>query len=843
MKALFRIVLAAVGVLGLLAVVVVIYATTFLDPNDLKPRLAEAVQERTGLELSLDGPLSWTFYPRLGVTVEDASARLPDQRTDEAPFAALDRVDARIRFAPLLAGNIEVDGFTLEGLRLYLTRDESGRANWESLAETLAHHQDAAPAARNTAAGPQQVATAGERPLAMNVANVEVIDGRVHYVDQARGGHLTVDELALKATGVTTESPFPVEASFRFDSTQPTSSGQVTLSTRAALDPAADEWALEGLSLDGSARLTPQDDGDGQRFALAVERLSAEQAGRYRLAGGELSTSLQPSALDGETLPLDAEFDATFDVREGSAMIEPLRITSDDQLRLDASARIEGIGDDPLWQGRFEMAPSDWRTWLDRRGLLPTTGDDQALSATGFTAAFEGDGERTYFEPLTLSLDDTTLSGRMALGFASPLLHLTLEGESLDLGRYLPPAALAVPEGTGEAASESASGEDSDAARDSMTGEVAEDGAVAANAGEADGKARSTSESDTLESDTAESNTAAQSVAKEAVVQARVAEAVVTEEALAEERGNSVPPAWAALLRDLDFELNLALAALDVRKLRLEPFATEVDGEAGRLRLEALKAGLYGGSLSATGSLDTRMAPMALALAPRLEGVALEPLLTDLLERDAPMRGTLESEGAFSARLGGTTSPIATLGGQGRFVISDGALPGLDLPARVCHAAAALQGREPSEEAPSGDTRFDRLRGSLVIDSGVIGSDDMDLVLPGMALDASGEIDLVQRRFDVDLGASLDAATAIDGCTISERLAGLRLPLRCTGEFEADPLQWCRPDGDALEALLRSSALDGGGERLEAEVERHLDESLGEEGGRSLRNAIRGLFE
>lgn len=786
MKALFRIVLAAVGVLGLLAVAVVIYATTFLDPNDLKPRLAEAVQDRTGLELSLDGPLSWTFYPRLGITVEDASARLPDQSVDEAPFAALERFDARIRFAPLLAGNIEVDGFTLEGLRLYLARDESGRANWESLAETLARHQDDGPATRNTAAGPQQVATAGERPLAMNVANVEVIGGRVRYVDQARGRNLTLDELALEATGVTTEAPFPVDASFRFDSTQPTGSGQVQLSTRAALDPAADEWALEELSIEGSARLTPQDDGGAQRFALEVERLSAEQAGRYRLVGGLLSTSLEPSVLDGETLPLGAEFAATFDVRENSALIEPLRITSDDQLRLDASARIEGIGDDPVWQGRLEMAPSDWRSWLERRGLLPATGDDGALTAAGFTAVFEGDGERTYLEPLTLNLDDTTLAGRMALGFASPLLHLTLEGESLDLDRYLPSAALAVPEGAGEA-----------------------ERASPASGG-----------SDTGESGTAEA---------------------AAEEAVTEESGDGAP---SALLRQLDLALDLRLAELELRHIRLSPFAIEVAGDAGELRLEALEAGLYGGSLRATGALDARSAPMALALSPQLEGVALQPLLADLLERDAPMRGTLESEGAFSTRLGGTTSPIATLGGQGRFVVSDGGLLGLDLPARVCHAAAALQGREPSEEAPSGDTRFERLMGSLVIDSGVIRSDDLDIVLPGMALDASGEIDLVQRRLDVDLGAGLDATTAIDGCSVSEPLAGLRLPLRCSGELAADPQQWCRLDGDALGALLQDSALQG--ERLlldEEALDRRLDEPLGEEGGRNLKNAIRGLFE
>ena len=76
MKGLFRTLLAAVGVLGILVVVAVVYITTFFDPNDLKPRLIEAVRNQSGLELRLDGPLSWSFYPRIGVSVKDAEAWL-----------------------------------------------------------------------------------------------------------------------------------------------------------------------------------------------------------------------------------------------------------------------------------------------------------------------------------------------------------------------------------------------------------------------------------------------------------------------------------------------------------------------------------------------------------------------------------------------------------------------------------------------------------------------------------------------------------------------------------------------------------------------------------------------
>ncbi len=85
MKRLLQTLLAAIGVLGVAVVAAVVYVTTFLDPEDFKPRLIEVVREHSGLELTLDGPLSWSFYPRLGVSVERAEARLQEQALDSPP--------------------------------------------------------------------------------------------------------------------------------------------------------------------------------------------------------------------------------------------------------------------------------------------------------------------------------------------------------------------------------------------------------------------------------------------------------------------------------------------------------------------------------------------------------------------------------------------------------------------------------------------------------------------------------------------------------------------------------------------------------------------------------------
>ncbi|QTF94330.1 AsmA family protein, partial [Halomonas sp. BM-2019] len=133
MKRLLSTLLAAIGILAVVAVAAVVYVTTFVDPEDLKPRLIEVVREQSGLELALEGPLTWSFYPRLGVGVEKAEAWLPDQAVgDEESFVAFQRAEVSLAFAPLLRGEIAIDGLTLDGMRLNLERDETGRGNWET---------------------------------------------------------------------------------------------------------------------------------------------------------------------------------------------------------------------------------------------------------------------------------------------------------------------------------------------------------------------------------------------------------------------------------------------------------------------------------------------------------------------------------------------------------------------------------------------------------------------------------------------------------------------------------------------------------------------------------------
>ncbi|MDW5378390.1 AsmA family protein [Halomonas sp. HP20-15] len=438
MKRLVRILLAAVGVLGLLVVAAVIYVTTFFDPNDLKPRLVEAVKEQSGLELALEGPLSWSFYPRIGVSVEDARAWLPQQSAQDETFAAVDRAEVSLAFAPLLSGEIAIDGLTLDGMRLDLVRDAQGRGNWETLLERLDQQGDDAESALAPASAGPSMQDGGPN-VALDIANVEVKNSEVHYADRRSDLDVTVRDLALTSSDVNPVNAFPLKASFNVDSAAPALESQVSLQSKVRLGLNDGRYELTGLTLDTQTHFAALPE-RAQTLDFDAKRLLAEvRNGRYRLEGGRLEGKFDHPALGESPLPLTLVFAAEANTNDATAQLHDIKLTGDDGLNLTGNLTVNALLSAPTYTGKVDLAPLSLRPWLERLGVTLNTADDAALEEVSLTSPIEGDASRVTLSKLTLLVDDTTLTGHLGLGLDGDSLNFDLQGNQLNLDAYLPP--------------------------------------------------------------------------------------------------------------------------------------------------------------------------------------------------------------------------------------------------------------------------------------------------------------------------------------------------------------------------------------------------------------------
>lgn len=782
MKRLLSTLLAAIGILAVLAVGAVVYVTTFLDPEDLKPRLEEVVQERIGLTLSLEGPISWSFYPRLGVGVEQAEAWLPEQSPGEdSAFMAFRRAEVSLAVTSLLRGEVAIDGMTLDGLRLNLSRDENGRGNWEALMERFAAGDDS-PTPANASSAP--VPGGGGGPtVAFNIASVEVKDGEVSYTDRAAGHSLRLKGLSITGRNVNPRRSFPFTAGFQLlghdtpagvDDTVPRLASEVTMQGRLALALAERRYTLEDLTLATRNRLAGVE--SPQQLELSGKRLVVDMAERHlRLEPGTLKATLAHPSLGDTPLSLAMDFALESDLAAGSARLRDLTLSGDDGLRLSGNLNLAGLYETPRYDGQLRLAPLSLRPWLERFDSLPATADPEALSDVALTTPLQGDLERVDLTGMTLVLDGSTFTGRLAAGLDGHRLDAELQGDSLDLDAYLPASP----------------GQAPDAAGLGLPG---------------------------------------------------VARAFAQDEVQA-----LLPVEW---LRELALDASLNLSSLRLAGLDFRDVALRLAGSDGRQRLVSLESAFYEGSLTADGELDLTREPIAWRLAPRLERVRVAALLEALGEGEepAPLRGRASVEGELTTQ--GNAWPAMKRGLNGRLAmrLDDGAILDVNVSRELCSAVATLQGEQTQREWEA-DTRFERAEATLSVRDGVVESDDIIVTLPGIDVGGEGTLDLTSERFDLRAAARV-VDTADLACKVNPRLERLPLPVRCEGSLGGDSAEWCRFDregftaaiGEALREELGSRAGDEVEQRLQGALDK-LEERVGEDAGRELRDALKGLFE
>ena len=796
MKALFRALLAIVGVLALVVVAGVIYVTTFLDPNDLKPRLVKAVKDQAGLELALNGPLDWSFYPRLGVSVEDAEAWLPEQERDQSPFASFTRAEVGVSFTPLLSGEVEVEGVFLDGLKLALERDAQGRGNWESLLEHAATAADsgaadeALPPAKSAGVAladdttPSVQNGAGSMAVNLDIASVQVTNGQIAYQDAASGLEMTLNDVALTSSNVSPDKAFPVELSFVADGREPELQSTVSLDGKVALDLQGGRHVLTGVSLDTTTRMPSLGDKD-QSVALEIDTLTLDTDKQLYLAdGAELDATLHQAALGDKALPLKATFGAEADLAAGTANLENLLLTSGSDLRLSGALKAKDITGDALsYSGQFKLAPLSPKAWMTRVGMeAPQTAKSSALTSLAFSSPFKGDMSQVQLTNLVMALDDTTINGRLGSSFDASQITFDLDVDALNLDDYLAPAG-------------------------------------------ADEKTASLGEALTA--------------------------GVIAPVYAADGDAELLP---VALLKTLGLQGQLDIGTLIASGLEMSKVTAKLSGQPGVQQLDSLTASLYGGSLAANARIDSRKTPLSMSFGEKLTNLDIAPFLKALApEQKDILRGRLTLNGDYTTSTNQIDSIKRNLNGKGNFEIRNGEVLDVNISKEMCTAVATLSGKTSSREWKA-NTPLERAQGSFTVTNGVISNQDLALAIPGIALDGKGQLNLPTEAFDYNVAARFIEGADDAACEVNPRLIKLRFPVQCQGNLSGEPGEWCGFDQKGFQSAAAELAKDEAkrkagekvseklDEKLDEDTRKKIDDKLGEGASDKLKGAIQGLF-
>lgn len=313
----------------ILAVVgaVAIGASAFVDWNRYKPLIEAKAEEALGRKVTIEGEIGGMLFPIAKVTARNI--KIANIEGGKAPyFAALEELEVHVSPLALLHGVIDIGYVGLKKPEIFLEKWNDEKNNWQI------------PAGGKKSSGGGE-ATASTGP-ALQLKELKISDGTLHYADYASGDKQTVEKIESKLN----------------------------------LDLAAHQFALDGKAMWQGQKVSLEADikpGKGKDLNAAIKFDSA-------LGGGEF-TGTMGDPMGGEKLHAAGRIKARAALKPAIAVAGDLAYAEDRvvlqnavveagdaKFTGDIAARLEGrtaldvkLNADTLDAGKLMQMVSEWQ--------------------------------------------------------------------------------------------------------------------------------------------------------------------------------------------------------------------------------------------------------------------------------------------------------------------------------------------------------------------------------------------------------------------------------------------------------------------------------------------------
>ncbi len=358
-----------------------------VDSEVLRSLLIVAVRNHTGRELTVEGDIRFALLPRPALVLPHLSLADAAEFGPE-PFASVDGAHLNLRLWPLLWRRLEVASVRIDRPQLRLKVDAGGRSNWADLLPAPE------PASAEPATDKSPGSTLAGR---IGVGQLTLRDADLLWSDQRSGRWARVHGLDLDLEGLDPARPMPVTATATVAVGDPARS--IKLDVATTLHRGADGlWQGPDLRIDGELAAAPQQDA----LALHLTAAASFDPAQARLRLQQLALDAKPVQLRGELT-------------------------------------VARSGDTPVVGAQVHLERLDAQALAAQLGRPLTLADAGALSSLSGNLELSADAREVNLARIDLNVDGSAWRGNARISLPDqPVVRFALEGDHLDLDRYLP---------------------------------------------------------------------------------------------------------------------------------------------------------------------------------------------------------------------------------------------------------------------------------------------------------------------------------------------------------------------------------------------------------------------
>jgi len=376
---------ASAFLLSVIMLLVLVISLLF-DPNDYKHHVTEFVQQKTGHQFKINGPVELQWFPPAGLRLSEVELNT-SQDAEGHPLFTAASLALEVNLWALLEHHVRIDDLKLNQPVVNLVSDQAGQGNWESLLHSP----------------PDQVSqwngdSTADSGFTLAIHRIQLQDASVHWQDDKSGKGFDLEHLNVSTGDLLTGTPASIEVQLSLSTVQPAMNLDLLLNGELSGDENFEEIAITGLAIEATAH--------GENIQEAGLQLKL-------VADGNLNFS-----------------DESFQLNDLSIAGTDTRITG--------QLHGKGFSGLPQLNGRLVMQQTNLRSWLTALGIAMDTPDSRALTRVSADIGLQQQGESLLLHPIRVQLDDSTIQGRAQIRMEDNLqINGQLTIDRIDLDRYL----------------------------------------------------------------------------------------------------------------------------------------------------------------------------------------------------------------------------------------------------------------------------------------------------------------------------------------------------------------------------------------------------------------------